>query len=80
VKLAIEQIRKESLVLRELEESGSLLIAGGMYNIGTGKVDFFETLKICFVRCDTFLFFLPVFFNSLSGNLPDRDSIDQYIF
>jgi carbonic anhydrase len=42
VKLAIEQIRNESRILRELEQSGSLLIAGGLYNIGTGKVDFFD--------------------------------------
>lgn len=42
VKLGIEQIRKESPVLRELEENGSLLIAGGMYDISNGKVEFFE--------------------------------------
>ncbi|MCC5940894.1 MAG: carbonic anhydrase [Balneolaceae bacterium] len=42
VKLAINQIRKESPVLKELEEKEAILIAGGMYNIGTGKVDFFE--------------------------------------
>ena len=41
VKLAMKQIRTESPVLRELEEKGSLLIAGGMYDISTGKVDFF---------------------------------------
>lgn len=41
VKLAIQQIRKESEVLRELEERGAILIAGGMYSISTGKVDFF---------------------------------------
>jgi len=43
VKLAIKQIREESPVLRELEQDGSLLIAGGLYSIGTGKVDFFES-------------------------------------
>lgn len=42
VKLGIGQIRKESPVLRELEENGSLLIAGGMYDISNGKVEFFE--------------------------------------
>ena len=41
VKLAIEQIRKESEVLRGLEQKGSILIAGGMYSISTGKVEFF---------------------------------------
>jgi carbonic anhydrase len=43
VKLAIEQIRKESPILNELEQSGSLMIAGGLYNIGNGKVDFFDS-------------------------------------
>lgn len=42
VKLAIEQIRKESPILSELEKEGMLIIAGGMYSISTGKVDFFE--------------------------------------
>ncbi len=41
VKLAIKQIRDESPVLRELEQDGKLLIAGGMYNISTGRVEFF---------------------------------------
>jgi carbonic anhydrase len=41
VKLAIQQIRKESEVLRDLEEKGLILIAGGMYSISTGKVEFF---------------------------------------
>jgi carbonic anhydrase len=42
VKLAINQIREESSILRELEKSGSLLITGGLYNIGNGIVDFFD--------------------------------------
>ena len=42
VKLAIEQIRIESPILNDLEKNGLLMIAGGMYNIGTGKVDFFD--------------------------------------
>ncbi len=42
VKLAIEQIRKESPVLRELEQDGSIMITGGLYNISSGKVDFFD--------------------------------------
>jgi len=41
VKLAINQIREESPVLRELEQGGKLLITGGLYNISNGKVDFF---------------------------------------
>lgn len=40
VKLAIELIRSRSSVLVEMEEEGELLIAGAMYNIGNGKVDF----------------------------------------
>jgi carbonic anhydrase len=40
VKLSIEQIREESPALAELEAGGDLLIAGAMYHITTGKVDF----------------------------------------
>lgn len=42
VKLAIEQIRKESPELRELEQNGSVLIKGGLYDISNGKVNFFN--------------------------------------
>jgi len=43
VKRAIHQIREESSVLRELEQNGSIVIAGGLYNIGNGKVNFFDS-------------------------------------
>ena len=39
---AIDQIRKESPALSEMEANGDLLIVSAMYNIGTGKVDFFD--------------------------------------
>ena len=40
VELTIAKIREQSPVLRELESSGSIKIAGSMYNLETGVVDF----------------------------------------
>ncbi|MFC5047630.1 carbonic anhydrase family protein [Aquimarina hainanensis] len=42
VQLTIDAIRKDSEVLREMEEQGEIIIVGGMYDIQNGKVDFFE--------------------------------------
>lgn len=42
VKLSIQQIREESPILKDLEDSGALLISGGLYDICNGKVDFFD--------------------------------------
>lgn len=38
VRLTIERIRKGSTVLKEMEEKGEIMIAGGVYSISTGKV------------------------------------------
>ena len=40
VVLTIERIRKESPVLADMEKAGEIQIAGGMYDIATGKVNF----------------------------------------
>jgi len=40
VELTIAKIREQSPVLRELESSGSIKIAGSMYNLETGTVEF----------------------------------------
>jgi carbonic anhydrase len=40
VELTIVKIREQSPVLRELEASGSIKIAGSMYNLETGTVEF----------------------------------------
>jgi carbonic anhydrase len=40
VSLTITSIRKNSPVLRDLESTGSIKIAGAMYNLKTGAVDF----------------------------------------
>jgi carbonic anhydrase len=42
VKLTMERIRKESQIIRELEEEGKIRIVGGMYNVDSGKVEFYE--------------------------------------
>ena len=41
VEMTMASIRKDSQVLAELEGSGSIKIAGAMYNLETGAVEFF---------------------------------------
>ena len=40
VTLALETIRQRSPVLTDLEKKGSILLAGAMYNLANGMVDF----------------------------------------
>ncbi|HEY6386885.1 MAG TPA: carbonic anhydrase [Candidatus Acidoferrum sp.] len=40
VKLAIENIRRRSPVLEDLEKKGSIQITGAMYSVANGVVDF----------------------------------------
>ena len=42
VQLTIDRIRKESQVIAELERSGQIKIVGGMYDVETGKVTFYQ--------------------------------------
>jgi carbonic anhydrase len=42
VELTIQEIRKKSTILTELETKGEIAIAGGLYDIETGEVKFFE--------------------------------------
>ena len=42
VAMTIDNIRKDSPVLLELEETGAIKIIGGMYDISTGEVHFFD--------------------------------------
>lgn len=42
VKLTVDQIKLRSPVLRDLSEKGEVLIVGALYDISTGKVDFFD--------------------------------------
>lgn len=47
VRRSVEAIIERSVVLRQMIEAGSLGLIGGMYNIDSGRVDFFEdTLMI----------------------------------
>lgn len=41
VELSIERIRNESPILKELEDSGQIKIAGSMYHIESGVVEFY---------------------------------------
>lgn len=40
VRMTLENIRKQSPVLRIMEEDGEIALVGAMYDISTGKVDF----------------------------------------
>lgn len=42
VHLTLSQIRKKSLTLANLEKEGKIIIVGGLYNIETGEVKFYE--------------------------------------
>jgi carbonic anhydrase len=42
VDLTIARVRKESPVLKELEDDGDIKIVGGMYDIATGAVTFYK--------------------------------------
>ena len=42
VHLTMERIRRESVIIKELEESGQIKIIGGMYDVDTGAVTFYE--------------------------------------
>ena len=42
VRLIVSLIKAQSLLLATMEQAGEIAIVGGMYNIETGKVDFFE--------------------------------------
>lgn len=40
VHLTMQQIRDKSPILKEMEDSGDIMIVGGVYHMKTGKVDF----------------------------------------
>lgn len=41
VNQSIKQIREQSVILKDMENSGDILIIGGLYRVETGVVDFF---------------------------------------
>lgn len=42
VKLTIERVRRESPIITELEEQGTIKIIGGIYDVESGRVSYFE--------------------------------------
>jgi carbonic anhydrase len=42
VEITVDNIRKNSAVLAELERSGKIKIAGAMYDLNTGGIEFFS--------------------------------------
>ena len=48
VELSIDRIRKESPILEEMETKNEIEIVGALYNVSSGKVEFFKNDKIKF--------------------------------
>jgi carbonic anhydrase len=44
VELMLDEIRKNSPILKEMEDKGEIKIVGAMYDLHSGKVNFFEKL------------------------------------
>lgn len=42
VKKSMEDLRSHSTILAQLEKEGEILITGGIYDVNTGSVDFFD--------------------------------------
>jgi carbonic anhydrase len=42
VKLVMKEIRERSPILREMLDKGEISIVGGMYDLNTGKVEFYD--------------------------------------
>jgi carbonic anhydrase len=42
VRMTIEDIRAKSPIIRELEQKGSIMLVGGMHDIATGRITFFD--------------------------------------
>lgn len=40
--LTVQQVKEQSSLLREMEQSGKIKIIGGLYDLDTGKVTFYE--------------------------------------
>ena len=45
VQLVIKQIRQRSPILREMMDKNEIRVVGGMYDISTGKVQFYDSLQ-----------------------------------
>lgn len=42
VHIAVQQVREQSPILRQMEADGEIMIVGGVYNLETGQVGFFS--------------------------------------
>ena len=42
VRLTIEDVRRRSTILKEMEDAGDIKIVGALYDMDTGKIDFLE--------------------------------------
>lgn len=46
VKLAIRELRRRSPILKEMEKKGEIIIVGGVYDMESGRVEFFESDRL----------------------------------
>ena len=44
IQLAVDEIRRDSPILKEMEDTGEIKIVGAMYHLASGKVEFFENM------------------------------------
>jgi len=42
VRMTIDKMKADSPMLKEMAEAGEIAIVGGMYDVGTGKVEFYN--------------------------------------
>lgn len=42
VKMVVEEVPQRSVIIKELLEKGQIILIGGMYDVETGKVEFYE--------------------------------------
>ena len=42
VNQTIKQVREQSIILRNLENNGDIIVIGGLYSVETGVVNFFD--------------------------------------
>jgi carbonic anhydrase len=42
VQMALDNIRNQSVILRDMEKDGEILVVGAMYDLGSGAVSFYE--------------------------------------
>jgi carbonic anhydrase len=42
VRIAVQQIREQSQILKDMEDKGEIMIVGAMYDVKSGKVTWYD--------------------------------------